>query len=84
MPRSKKTTIKSTPQPPQIKEGVVGRMTRDVIELHGQYLKEELVGNPEAYSLNRDQLQKVCELVDAITVRTQDKALRQVVSIFKS
>tara|TARA_E500000331_G_C16927015_1_gene570251 strand:- start:42 stop:296 length:255 start_codon:yes stop_codon:yes gene_type:complete len=84
MPRSKKTTIKPDTSLPQVKEGVVGRMTRDVIELHGQFLKEELISNSEAYSLNGDQVQEVCKLVDAITVKTQDKALRQVVSIFKS
>jgi hypothetical protein len=83
MPRSKKTTIKQ-PTVPAVKEGAVGRMTKDVLELHGQTLKQELLSNGEAYNLNREQSENLCHLIDTITTKTKDKAFRQVISLFKS
>ena len=86
MPRARKSTtvIVQEDTAPKITEGQVGRLTRDVLDLHGQYLKEELVTNSSHYSLNETQVIEVCKAIDAITTKSRDAALRQVVSIFKS
>ena len=85
MPRTKKIAIaKPTLAPASVAEGQIGRMTRDVLELHGQTLKEALLRNTEEYDLNSDQATNVCRLIDAITIKSKDTALRQVVSLFKS
>jgi len=83
MPKNKNKTI-NKPTTQTVKEGVVGRMAKDVIELHGQMLKEELLSNTETYNLNREQAENLCRLVDTVTIQTKDKAFRQVVSLFKS
>tara|TARA_B100000131_G_C18019257_1_gene573854 strand:- start:840 stop:1091 length:252 start_codon:yes stop_codon:yes gene_type:complete len=82
MPRTKKTKI-TGPQKPAVTEPQVGRLTGAVLELHGQHLKEELLANSNNYNLNRDQVEGVCKVIDAITIKSKDAALRQVISIFQ-
>ena len=84
MPRSKKTTITKEKNTPQVKQGVIGRMTGDVLEFHGQSLKEEILKNSEEYNLDESQTTNVFRLIDAITIKSKDAALRQVISLFKS
>ena len=84
MPRGRKaTTVTVEEVPNKVSQGQVGRLTGDVLELHGQQLKEELVSNSSHYNLNENQVKEVCKAIDAMTTRSKDAALRQVVSMFR-
>jgi len=86
MPRARKSTTVTVQEDtsPKITEGQIGRLARDILDLHGQQLKEELVSNSSHYSLNNDQVKEVCKAIDAMTTKSKDAALRQVISTFKS
>ena len=86
MPRARKSTttvIAEEDNSPKITEPIIGRLTNDVIEFHGQTLKEELISNSSHYELSKDQITEVCKAIDVFTIKSKAAALRQVVSIFK-
>ena len=86
MPRARKSTttvIVEEDNNLKITEPVIGRLTNDVLEFHGQKLKEELITNSSHYELNEDQIREVCKAIDVFTIKSKAAALRQVVSIFK-
>jgi len=87
MPRARKSTttvIAQEDNRPKVTEGQIGRLTNDILEFHGQKLKEELISNCLHYELSEAQVSEVCKAVDVFTVKSKAAALRQVVSTFKS